>query len=331
MKQTSSHPGLVDLHVNGLTVPVPGGVETVNFSAPDLTLAQVRRATESFVSAGTAAFLATLMTSTPETIVRNVSLLSQAMQEPWGKPILGIHLEGPFFSRECRGAHPAELIQEEGDIGLFRRFFEAADGAVVMTTVSPAIKGAPKFISQITKEMGVVVSIGHHNADVSQIEEAFEAGATGVTHAGNAWSKSPPRNGRKNCDVLAQLLNEKAYVMVIPDGVHVDATFIKYVSMAVKPSRLVWVSDCSPFAGAPEGFYPWSTGETVEVRKNEAGAVRTYPLTGSYLLLAECLDVLRGLGVVPKSRVLAGAIQNPLSLVREPLERLHRFPDLGTL
>ena len=102
MKQTSSHPGLVDLHVNGLTVPVPGGVETVNFSAPDLTLAQVRRATESFVSAGTAAFLATLMTSTPETIVRNVSLLSQAMQEPWGKPILGVHLEGHLFSRECR-------------------------------------------------------------------------------------------------------------------------------------------------------------------------------------------------------------------------------------
>lgn len=331
----SQFPPLVDLHVNGLTIPKQPGLkpEVVNFSSAELTLEQVRLATEALVQAGTARFLATLVTGAPETTIRNVHLLAKAMQEPWGEPIMGIHLEGPFFSLECKGAHPEQHIREQGDIELFRQFFSAAQGKVVLTTVSPAIRDATSFIRQIT-DMGVLVSIGHHNANVEQIEMAFKAGATGVTHAGNAWSKQRPEDDRKNMEVAAQLCEEKAFVMVIPDGVHVNSTFIKYaykIVEAVKPGRIVWVSDCSPFAGAPIGNYEGFAGQPVSVARDNAGALRTYPLSGSYLLLGECLGVLRQMDIVPERDILAGATGNPLDFVEPALKRIKRFPNLAPL
>jgi N-acetylglucosamine-6-phosphate deacetylase len=326
--------GIIDLHLNGLTVPGlnRGLPEIIDFSAEDLTLDQVRRATAQIVSGGTTKFLATLITGTPETTERNVGILAEAMKHPWGDPILGVHLEGPFFSRQCRGAHQEALVREEADIGLFRRFFDAADGKIVLTTVSPAIRGAAPFIEEIIK-MGVVVSIGHHNADVTQIKEAFAAGATGVTHAGNAWSKEAPPDGRKNMEVITQLINPNSFVMVIPDGVHVNETFIQCVYTvveSVKPGRIIWVSDGSAFAGAPEGDYTFG-GETVRIGRDERGAIRTFPLTGSYLSLSECLDVLRAMCIVPEVDIRRGATSNPLSFVSGALERINRCPDISTL
>ena len=335
MKPATPLPPLVDLHVNGLTVPKSGGmgIDVINFSSPNLTLNEIQRVTAALVHAGTTKFLATLITSAPDVVIRNVSLLAEAMQESWGAPILGIHLEGPFFSLACKGAHPKELVREAADLGLFKSFFDAAQGSIVLTTISPAIRGAALFIEKI-KELGVIVSIGHHNATVSQIEEAFDAGASGVTHAGNAWSKELPTNGRKNMEVVAQLCHENAYVMVIPDGVHVDSTFIKYVHRvveAIKPGRIVWVSDCSPLAHAPEGVYPgFAKGELVTVGPDKDGTVRTFPLTGSYLVLSECLGVLRQMNVVPEANIVAGAFRNPLAFIEPALKRLNRLPDLST-
>jgi len=326
--------GIIDLHLNGLTVPARnrGAPEVVNFSAEDLTIDQVRRATAEVVSGGTSKFLATLITGTPETTIRNIGILAEAMKHSWGDPILGIHLEGPFFSRPCRGAHPESLVREDADIGLFRRFFDAADGKIVLTTVSPTIQGAARFIEDVIK-MGVVVSLGHHNADVTQIKEAFAAGATGVTHAGNAWSKEAPSDGRKNMEVITQLINPRAFVMVIPDGIHVNETFIECVYTVVervKPGRIIWVSDGSAFAGAPEGDYTFG-GETVRIGRDERGVLRTFPLTGSYLSLSECLEVLRSMCIVPEIDVRRGATTNPIAFVSDALERINRSPDISTL
>jgi N-acetylglucosamine-6-phosphate deacetylase len=324
---------LVDLHVNGLTLPARAGAaaEVVNFSSESLTLDQVRRATEGLVAAGTRRYLATLITSSPESMIHNVRLIADAMKQPWGEPIMGIHLEGPFFSVATRGAHPKNLVREEADIGLFRRFFDASDGKVVLMTVSPAIRGAAPFIEQIAR-MGVVVSIGHHNAVVSQIEDAFAAGATGVTHAGNAWSKEEPPDHRKNMEVAAQLLDPNAFVMIIPDGVHVDRNFIKYAFIMVesrKPNRTIWVSDGSAFAGAPAGRYEFG-GEPVDIGPDSSGQIRTFPLTGSYLTISQCLEVLASMKAVPDEAILPGATTIPLDFMSSALKRIDRFPDLSS-
>jgi N-acetylglucosamine-6-phosphate deacetylase len=201
-----------------------------------------------------------------------------------------------------------------------------------MTTTSPALDGAADFIKAVS-ELGITVSIGHHDACVEQIEEAFAAGATGVTHAGNAWRKELGREGLRGTEVMAQLLGERAYVMVIPDGEHVSPHFIKYTYQIVenaKPGHIIWVSDCSPLATGPAGVAWEYDGERAIVVEKD-GVRRPVPLAGSYLLIKECLQKLQEMNVVPVEEILKGASENPLNFVGAALRRCGTFPDLGAL
>jgi N-acetylglucosamine-6-phosphate deacetylase len=321
---------LVDLHVNGLTVPGlrDSRPEVVDFSSSGLTLDYVRRATERLVQLGTDVFLATVVTGELDHMLHSVSVLSRAMEEPWGSPILGIHLEGSFLSPECKGAHAAAHIVNRADTGMFDRLFDTARERIVLATVSPAIDGAPRLIEHMV-ERGVVVSLGHHNAGTSAIEEAFAAGATGLTHAGNAWFKHAPANYPKNTEVLAQLAADGAYVMVIPDGVHVPPDFIKYVARIVeglRPVHMVWVSDRSPVAGAPEGEYTVYNHLKVRVERAPGGSLCGVPLSGSSLTLPGCIEVLERTADVPADVIIKGATTNPIDFVEPALVRVERFP-----
>ncbi len=96
---------LVDLQVNGLTVPQgPERPRVVDFSSATLTIEDIRLAVERLVEKGVAHFLPTIVTSPLDVTHRNLELLAHAMEnESWGKHILGIHLEGPFFTKACKG------------------------------------------------------------------------------------------------------------------------------------------------------------------------------------------------------------------------------------
>jgi N-acetylglucosamine-6-phosphate deacetylase len=326
---------IVDLHLNGITIPkreALGRQQIVNFSAHDLSLEDVRSATEELVKRGTTHFLATLVSGPEQTTLRNLATIAEAMIQPWGKPIIGIHAEGPFFSIETKGAHCERDIRDYADLSLFKRMFDASKGNLVLATVSPAIKDAASFIEEIAK-MGVVVSLGHHNANLVQIKEAIDAGATAITHAGNGWSKEPPTDARKNLEVVAQLTDERTFVMFIPDGIHVSRDFLSIwhkVVEAVKPGHSVFVSDASPLSGATEGDYDFCK-QDIRVERDERGRLRTFPLTGSYEQLRDCLTILRGMNIVSESDIVAGVTSNPLALMEPALRRIDRFPELSGL
>lgn len=326
---------IIDLHLNGITIPrrhASDSQEVVNFSAHDLSLEQVRKATEELVARGTTHFLATLVSGTEQTTLRNLEIIAEAMDKPWGSPILGIHAEGPFFSRETRGAHCERDIRDSADLSFFKRMFDAAQGKLLLTTISPAITGAAPFIDAIT-EMGVVVSLGHHNASFAQIQEALDAGATGITHAGNGWSKESPIDSRKNLEVVAQLTDKRTHVMFIPDGVHVSRDFLRIwhtVVEAVKPGHSIFVSDASPLSGAASGNYTFCN-QTIRVGPDEGGRTRTFPLTGSYEQLPDCVSILRNMNIIPENDIIAGVTRNPLALMEPALRRIDRFPDLSGL
>ncbi len=334
LRQEATFP-IIDLHLNGVTIPkreASGRQLIVNFSAHDLCLEDVRIATEELVKGGTTHFLATLVSGPEQTTLRNLATIAEAMDQPWGKPIIGIHAEGPFFSLETKGAHCERDIRDYADLSLFKRMFDASKGNLVLATVSPAIKDAASFIETITK-MGVVVSLGHHNANLSQIKEPIAAGATGITHAGNGWSKEPPTDARKNLEVVAQLTDERTFVMFIPDGVHVSRDFLQIwhkVVEAVKPGHSIFVSDASPLAGAVEGNYTFCN-QDIRVERDEQGRLRTFPLTGSYAQLPECVTILRSMNIISEQEILAGVTANPLALMEPALRRIDRFPDLSGL
>ena len=95
--------GWIDLQVNGFL--------GADFSAPDLTLQQIRDVTTALRERGTSAYCPTLVTSAPGVFERNLPIFAQAMREDGVREHLaGIHLEGPFLCPPSNGAHALEWL-----------------------------------------------------------------------------------------------------------------------------------------------------------------------------------------------------------------------------
>ena len=131
---------------------------------------------------GTSRVVCSLVSEPLERTARAMAVIREAMGVEPG--ILGVHLEGPFLAPDRKGAHdPAALAipAPEAVEGLL----DSADGIIRQITIAPELPHALDAISRFV-EAGVVVAVGHTQADAAIVREAFDRGATLVTHAFNA-------------------------------------------------------------------------------------------------------------------------------------------------
>lgn len=237
----------VDLQVNGYA--------GVDFNASGLTVEAVRAIVARLNADGTAAFLPTLVTGDPDTVVATIRTVIAARKRhaECERAILGFFLEGPFISPEpgAVGTHPVEWVRPP-DLSLFGRFQDAAEGLVKVVNVAAEIPGMPDFVRALSAQ-GIVVSLGHQMAtSPSQLEPCLAAGARAFTHLGNGI---PNLVNRHDNIVYSALVEDRASVMFIPDGHHLPDTMLKLYARAVPLKRLIAVSDAQYPAGMPPGEY----------------------------------------------------------------------------
>lgn len=255
-------------------------------------------------SAGTYAMVASLV-SLPLDVTRHcMGVVRDAMAED--PSILGVHLEGPFLSPERKGAHaPGNLIDPTP---------EAVDGLITagrdvirQVTIAPELPGALDAIERFV-EAGIIVAVGHTEADASLTREAFDRGATLLTHGFNAMRGIV---GREIGPVGAAMDDDRVFIELIADGIHVDPALIAAVFRAA-PGRVVLVTDAMAAACAPEGDYV--LGDlAVEVRDGKAVLAGTDTIAGSTLTLARAVEVCVEAGVArPEAEAAASAIPRAL-------------------
>jgi N-acetylglucosamine-6-phosphate deacetylase len=199
-------------------------------------------------------FCPTVTTASFETIAHSLGTIASAVREsPIARRVIaGIHLEGPYISREdgARGAHPLEHCREP-DWNEFQRFQDAAEGGIRILTLSPDYGGADKFIWRVANS-GVLVAIGHTAADSHQIRAAVEAGARLSTHLGNGAHRTLRRHPNYIWDQMAE---DRLSASLIVDGHHLPPEVVKTIVRAKTPERCILVSDLSGLAGLPPGRY----------------------------------------------------------------------------
>ena len=94
-------------------------------------------------------------------------------------------MEGPFISKEMKGAHEIECISSfEDGIETLHTFYGHLDN-IAIVTLAPELSGALDVIGYLS-EKGVVVSLGHSSACLSVGEQAVKRGARFITHLFNA-------------------------------------------------------------------------------------------------------------------------------------------------
>lgn len=244
-------PALLDLQVNGY------GGHDFNSRVWDDQPARpetLGKVAERMAEAGVGVFCPTLVTNSPEGLSEGLKAIAQAREESpeLAQVVGGVHVEGPFISpvEGPRGAHAPEHIREP-DWDLFQRWQDDADGGIAILTVAPERPGAIPFIEQVV-ESGVVVSIGHSDAQPEDVANAVAAGATLSTHLGNGAHALIPRHPNY---IWEQLACDDLTACVIGDLDHLPATVLKSFARVKGPERLCLVSDAVALGGLAPGLY----------------------------------------------------------------------------
>jgi N-acetylglucosamine-6-phosphate deacetylase len=165
----------------------------------------------------------------------------------------------------------------------------------------------------------VSVSLGHQNPTVEQIQSGIAAGATGFTHVLNAATRD--KVAAKDLRMIAQFADRRTYSMIIPDAIHVPEYAVKLMSDGKGPDKVIFVADESPLIGAPVSTVAHLWGRDFEIRRDEAGRVRSYDLSGSCTSLVECMNIAVKWGV-PRETVERAVTSNAAAFLNPALERL---------
>ena len=283
-------PGFIDIQVNG------GGGALFNTEPTTATLHTMLQAHARF---GTTAMLPTVITDSLATMQQAADAVAAAIAA--GQPgIIGIHFEGPHLSVPKKGVHPANHIRplSADELALYQR----SDLGIKLLTVAPETT-SPAQIRQLVAA-GVIVFLGHSNADAATVQAALEAGAVGFTHLYNAMS---PLTSREPGMVGVALADRDSWCGIILDGYHMDPIAAK-VALAAKPSgKLLLVTDAMSPVGTSDTEFAFFDGKVIRQGNkltNEAGS-----LAGSVLDMAAAVQyAVQVLGVEPAEALRMAAL-----------------------
>lgn len=297
-----SIPGYIDLQVNGYL--------GIDFSSPNLTIDEFRFASSKLIESGTVVFLPTLITGPFEVYRRNIEVMKKAIElENWQKNIPGVHLEGPFISRETGavGCHPKEFVRTPN----FELIQEFSD-FIKMMTIAAEYHEAEDFI-KIATSHGIVISLGHQLAKTSDLERCAKAGAKTLTHLGNGI---PNLIDRHHNSIWSGLYCDDLTAMIITDGHHLPKEVIKCMIRSKGVERIIVTSDASPGAGLTSGEYSIWGNHAILTTDGKLYNPEKNCLVGSASNMSQCMSYLESLELLDEKELQQVGYYNAAKLLK---------------
>lgn len=230
-------PGGIEMHVHG-----GGGRDFM-----EGTEEAFRVAVDAHLQYGTTSIFPTLSSSTVEMIEKAMDTCDKLMEEE-NSPILGLHLEGPYFNPKQAGAQIPEWIKvpvAEEYLPLLKR-----SKCLKRWDEAPELPGSIEFI-KCCKEHGVLPSIGHTRAQYEEVKAANEAGMTHATHFYNAMPVVYKNREFKTAGTVESIFTEENMtVEMIADGIHVPPVMLRMIYQVKGVERTALVTDALACAAA---------------------------------------------------------------------------------
>jgi N-acetylglucosamine-6-phosphate deacetylase len=235
-------PGFIDIHVHG-----GGGHDFM-----DGTVEAFLGVAKTHARYGTTAMLPTTLTSTKEALFEIFDVYKEACRRnDSGAAFLGLHLEGPYFAMNQRGAQDPRYIRNP-DPAEYREVMSRSTD-VRRWSAAPELPGAIEF-ARYLRSRGVLVSLAHTDALYDEALAGFENGYTLATHFYSCMNGVTRRNGHRYAGAVecAYLIDEMD-VEIIADGVHLPAPLLRLVHKIKGTDRIALITDAMRAAGMPEG------------------------------------------------------------------------------
>ena len=274
-------PGFIDVHIHG----------AYGADAMDGTVEALKTISSFVVKHGTTNFLATTLTSTKEILINVLEKVAEVQdKELDGANIFGVHMEGPYFDVQYKGAQNEKYIKPAG-VEEIKEFLAVKPGLVKLFSMSPKDDAALEAIKYL-KSNGVVVSVGHSALYFDDIQRAVKAGLSHSTHTFNAMRGITHRE----LGVAGAVLNsDEINAEVIFDKIHVHPEAVRLMIRAKGVDKVVCITDAMSATGLPDGNY--KLGELdVYVKDDQARLVSDNALAGSVLTLDKAFKNVIELG-----------------------------------
>ena len=241
-------PGFIDLHTHG-----GGGNDYLDGSE------------EAFITAarthlrhGTTTLLPTSTCCADEVLYKSIEIFKKVKKLSQGTsnynlPCLsGLHLEGPYFHMEQRGAqNPAYIRNPSPDH--YEKILELAEGNVLRWSVAPELEGALEMGRRLSSQ-GILMSIGHSNATYDEVLAAVDSGFSHVTHFYSGMSTIIRKGGFRILGVIeSSYLIDSLSVEIIADGLHLPPELLKFILRCKDNEKICLVTDSMRCADAADG------------------------------------------------------------------------------
>ncbi len=232
-------PGFIDIHLHG-----GGGADFMDMD-PDA----FRQAMYAHCAHGTTALVPTSMTCPDGQLLEMIDVFLDVLSHPMtGPELLGLHLEGPYFSAASKGAQPVteQRIPKEEDL---ERIIAHAQGHILRWDAAPELDGMEVF-ARVMKKHGILASVAHTAANATTAMWAFDLGFSHMTHFYNAMTTFHKENRIVHAGTIeAAYLRDDVTIELIGDGRHIPKESMQLAYRIKGPDRIALITDAMRAAG----------------------------------------------------------------------------------
>ena len=233
--------------------------------------------------------------------------------------LLGLHMEGPYIAESMEGAQDARYIRKP-EKELTDWLLEKGAGVLRILTAAPELEGIGE-VARAARKAGVLLSVGHSDARLEDVEQAVRDGYTMVTHLYSSMSTIVRENGMRRPGVLeAALLSDKLDVEVIGDGMHLPVSLLRLILKTKGADHMILVTDAMRAAGLPPGQYKLGSlrrGQTVWSDGNIARMPDGISFAGSVATADRLIRVLYQEAGIPLWQAVKMMTRNPARALGE--------------
>lgn len=258
-------PGFIDTHVHG-----SGGKDVM-----DGNLDALKAISSILAENGVTSFLPTTMTMSKDKIFTALSTIKDTINESLPSAnVLGAHLEGPFISKQYKGAQKEAYIVKPN-----YEFIKNYLDVIKIITLAPEEDENFKFINKIKNETNIILSIGHSNSTYIEAMNSIKNGVNHITHTFNAMSPLTHREP----GVVGAAFNSDVYCELIADNIHIAPAVYNILLKQKGKDKIILITDCMRGGSIDNGISELG-GQTVYIKNNSA-RLSDGTLAGSILKL----------------------------------------------
>lgn len=232
-------PGFIDIHIHG-----GGGSDFM-----DNDIDAYLNIAETHARYGTTAMLPTTLTSEQALLLETFKVYEQSLSKNKnGAQFYGLHLEGPYFAMEQRGAQDPRYIRNP-EPEEYEPILRDYKHLIARWSAAPELPGALTFGRRVCEE-GVLCALAHTDAVYEEVVKGVEAGYRLATHLYSGMSGMTRRNAYRYAGAIEScLLLDDIDVEIIADGTHLPEPFLKLICKVKAKNQIILITDAMRAAG----------------------------------------------------------------------------------